>query len=457
MENIARDHRLALTEPPGYDIFFDNHGGSVKKPTRQPLQIWSHKKTFEDFLMMDTTSKPLALELEARSATKTADEGLEVSITVFVPRNASLEIKTSQRASDPVPLARSAKGLRNTGELRVTLPIKTPTGTVYMLPAIIGRTAVFGIIFNKEGTYIPELEDHAITAKDLFENGLFSGRLRRKYKEMGLLYMEADSALLPELERHEKKKQGPRRKKRPRDEGEVIVLSSDDDEQGCPARGSDQGHQKLRSVKASAVNHSISPSPEVRALTIPRVSNFDAIPNRHIRMLRQAITFPRRSGLSPCLVTRQPLQRNLLPNRLLPRENRPRYGIPIHSRTLSRIPNRGKRSSTAIRSRQQWILPIYLDWRSVYLSYKPTISLELSRRRSGFCRKSRKYLIITSSQKLCWSLANLCWNLGRTVQIVKIVNQDGYKRKEWAMARQMMTDLLPPKIQVRMSMISCML
>lgn len=222
---------------------------------------------------MDTKSKPLALEIEAKSGTETVDEGLEVSITVFVPLDASLEIKTSQRKNDAAPLAGSVKGLRNTGELKVKLPVKSPTGTVYMLSAIIGRTAIFGFILNKQGTYVSELEEHTVTARDLFENGLFSGRLRQKYTEMGLLYVEVDSALLPGLECHERKKQGPRRKKRTRDEGEVIVLSSDDDEQGRPVRGSDQGHQKLPSAKASAVRHFISPSPEV---------NFDVIPSRHV-------------------------------------------------------------------------------------------------------------------------------------------------------------------------------
>lgn len=231
---------------------------------------------------MDTKSKPLALEIEAKSGTKEVDQGLEVSITVFVPLNASLEIKTSQGKNDPAPLARSMKGLRNTGELKVTLPVKSPVGIVYMLSAIIARTAIFGFIFNEKGTYIPELEGHTITARDLFENGMFSGRLREKYTEMGLLYMEVDSALLPELERHEEKKQGPRRKKRTRDEREVIVLSSDDDEQGCPVRGSVQAHQKLPLAKASAVGHSIPPSLEVRALTVPRVSNFDVVPSRRV-------------------------------------------------------------------------------------------------------------------------------------------------------------------------------
>ena len=191
--------------------------------------------------MIDTKSKPLTLEIEAKSGTETVDQGLEVSITVFVPLNASLEIKTSQRKNDPAPLARSVKRLRNTGELKVTLPVKSPTGTVYMLSAIIGRTAIFGFIFNKQGTFVSKLEEDTVTARDLFENGLFSGRLRQKYTEMGLLYVEVDSALLPELERHEKKKEGPQRKKRTH-EDEVIVLSSDDDEQGCPDRGPDQAH-----------------------------------------------------------------------------------------------------------------------------------------------------------------------------------------------------------------------
>lgn len=208
MENVARDHRLALTEPPRYDIFFNNHKGSVKRPTKRPLRIWSHNSTFEHFLTMDTKAKPLALEIEAKSGTWTVDDGLEVSITVFVPLNTSLEIKTSQRKNDPAPLARSMKGLRDTGELKVTLPVKSPTGTVYMLSAIIGRTAVFGFIFNKQGTYVPDLEGHTVTAGDLFEHGMFFGRLKRKYTAMGLLYMEVDSALLPELERHEEKKQG---------------------------------------------------------------------------------------------------------------------------------------------------------------------------------------------------------------------------------------------------------
>jgi hypothetical protein len=53
--------------------------------------------------MMNTNSKLLALELEAKSESKTADEGLEVSITVFVPLNASHEIKTSQRANNLAP------------------------------------------------------------------------------------------------------------------------------------------------------------------------------------------------------------------------------------------------------------------------------------------------------------------------------------------------------------------
>lgn len=256
MENVARDHRLALTEPPRYDIFFDNHKGSVKNPTSRPLQIWSRDSTFEHYFMMDTKSKPLVLELEAKSGTKTVSKGLELSITLYVPRTASLEIKTSQRKNDPAPLARSTKGLKDTGKLKMTLPIESLTGTVYMLSAIIGRTAVFGFIFNKQGTYVPDLEEHTVTARDLFEHGMFSGRLRQKYTEMGLLYMEVDSALLPELERHEKKKQGPRGKKRTRDEHErdVIVLSSDDDEQGWPVRGSDQAHQKLPSAKASAVS-----------------------------------------------------------------------------------------------------------------------------------------------------------------------------------------------------------
>lgn len=267
---------------------------------------------------MDTKAKPLALEIEAKSGTWTVDDGLEVSITVFVPLNTSLEIKTSQRKNDPAPLARSMKGLRDTGELKVTLPVKSPTGTVYMLSAIIGRTAVFGFIFNKQGTYVPDLEGHTVTARDLFEHGMFSGRLKRKYTEMGLLYMEVDSALLPELERHEEKKQGPRRKKRTRDEREVIVLSSDDDEQGCPVRGSDQAHQKLPSAKASAVSYFISPSPEVRALTVPRASNFDVIPSRRVPILRQSIFNPRRSGLSLCLMVLQPLQEARLPNQFVP-------------------------------------------------------------------------------------------------------------------------------------------
>jgi hypothetical protein len=258
---------------------------------------------------MDTKAKPLALKIEAKSGTWTVDDGLEVSITVFVPSNTSLEIKTSQAKNDPAPLARSMKGLRDTGELKITLPIEFPTGTVYMLSAIIGRTAVFGFIFNKQGTDVPDLEEHTVTAGDLFEHGMFSGRLRQKYTEMGLLYMEVDSALLPELERHEKKKQGPRRKKRTRDEREreVIVLSSDDDEQGCPVRGSDQAHQKLPSAKASAVSYFISPSPEVRALTVPRASNFDVIPSCRVPILRKSISIPRRSGLSLCLVVLQPL------------------------------------------------------------------------------------------------------------------------------------------------------
>lgn len=231
---------------------------------------------------MDTKSKPLALEIEAKSGTRTVDEGLEVSVTVFVPLNTSVEIKTLQRENDPAPLARSTRGLRNTGELKVTLPVESPTGTVYMLSAIIARTAIFGFIFNKKGTYIPELEGHTVTARDLFENGMFSGRLRQRYTEMGLLYMEVDSALLPELKHHEMEKQGPQGMKRTRDESEVIVLSSDDDEQGCPVRGSDQGHQKLPSAKASAVSHFISPSPEVRALTVPRASNFGVVPSRRV-------------------------------------------------------------------------------------------------------------------------------------------------------------------------------
>lgn len=269
---------------------------------------------------MDTKSKPLALELKARSATKTVSKGLELSITLYVPLNASLEIKISQGKNDPAPLALSTKGLKDTGKLKVTLPIESPIGTVYMLSAIIARTAICGFIFNKKGTYIPELEEDTVTARDLFENGLFSGRLRQKYTEMGLLYMEVDSALLPELERHEKKKQGPRRKKRTRDEHEreVIVLSSDDDEQGCPVRGSDQAHQKLPSAKASAVSYFISPSPEVRALTVPRASNFDVIPSRRVPILRQSIFIPRRSGLSLCLMVLQPLQEARLPNRFVP-------------------------------------------------------------------------------------------------------------------------------------------
>ncbi|GAB7336739.1 hypothetical protein MBLNU13_g10837t2 [Cladosporium sp. NU13] len=251
MENVARDHRLALTEPPGYDIFFDNHKGSVKKPNSRPLQIWSRDSTFKHYFMMDTNSKPLVLELKARSGTKTVSKGLELSITLYVPRIASLEIKTSQSTNDPAPLARSTKGLKHTGKLEVTLPIESSFGTVYMVSAIIARTAVFGLIFNKEGTYVPELEGYTITARDIFENGIFSGRLRQEYTEMGLLYMEVESALLPELERYEIEKQGPRGTKHPRDESEIIVLSSDDDEQGCPVRGFDQGYQKLPSAKTS--------------------------------------------------------------------------------------------------------------------------------------------------------------------------------------------------------------
>jgi hypothetical protein len=234
-------------------------------------------------MTMDTKSKPLALELEANSGTKAVDEGLEVSITVFVPLDASHEIKTTQRDNDPVPLARSVKGLKNTGDLKVTLPIKSPTGTVYMLSAIIGRTAIFGFILNKEGTYVPELEDHAVTARDLFENGMFSGRLRRKYTDMGLLYVEVDSALLPELQRHEKEKQRLRRTKRTRDEAELIVISSDDDdEQVYPVRGASQEPQKLPLAKVSVVSHSISPSPEVRALTVLRPRKFDVTPSRRV-------------------------------------------------------------------------------------------------------------------------------------------------------------------------------
>jgi hypothetical protein len=176
----------------------------------------------------------------------------------------------------------------------------------------------FGFILNKQGSYVPELEKDTVTARDLFENGLFSGRLRQKYTEMGLLYVEVDSVLLPELERHERKKQGPRRKKRTHDEPEVIVLSSDDDEQGCPVRGSDQAHQKLPSAKASAVSYFISPSPEVRTLTVPRASKFDVIPSRRVPTLRQSISIPRRSGLSLCLMVLQPLQEARLPNRFVP-------------------------------------------------------------------------------------------------------------------------------------------
>jgi hypothetical protein len=76
MENIARDHRLALAEPPRYDIFSDNHRGSVKKLIRRTLQIWSRNSIFEHCLMMSTKSKLLALELEAKSESKTVDEGL---------------------------------------------------------------------------------------------------------------------------------------------------------------------------------------------------------------------------------------------------------------------------------------------------------------------------------------------------------------------------------------------
>ncbi|GAB7336749.1 hypothetical protein MBLNU13_g10844t1 [Cladosporium sp. NU13] len=204
---------------------------------------------------MDTNSKPLVLELKARYGTKTVSKGLELSITLYVPRTASLEIKTKQTIHDPAPLALSTKGLEDTGILKVTLPIESSIGTVCMLSATVARTAIFGFVFNKKGTHVPELEGDTITARDLFDNGMFSGRLREEYTKMGLLYMEVESALLPELERHEKEKQGPRGTKRTRDEIEVIEvieLSSDDDQQECPVRGFDQGYQKLPSAKASA-------------------------------------------------------------------------------------------------------------------------------------------------------------------------------------------------------------
>ncbi|GAB7336750.1 hypothetical protein MBLNU13_g10845t1 [Cladosporium sp. NU13] len=261
MENIARDHRLALTEPPRRD------------------------SNFKHYFMMDTNSKPLVLELKARYGTKTVSKGLELSITLYVPRTASLEIKTKQTIHDPAPLALSTKGLEDTGILKVTLPIESSIGTVCMLSATVARTAIFGFVFNKKGTHVPELEGDTITARDLFDNGMFSGRLREEYTKMGLLYMEVESALLPELERHEKEKQGPRGTKRTRDEIEVIEvieLSSDDDQQECPVRGFDQGYQKLPSAKASAVSHFISPSPEARALTVSRASNYGIIPSRRV-------------------------------------------------------------------------------------------------------------------------------------------------------------------------------
>lgn len=134
-------------------------------------------------------------------------EFLQLAPSTYIPQNASIKIKTVRGKNDPAPLARSKKGLEDTGELTVRLPMKSLKATVYMCFAIIGRIALFGCVSNERGDYVPALEEYTVTAKDVLENGIFSGRLNPKYRDMGLQYMEVGSAVLPEIERQGKKKE----------------------------------------------------------------------------------------------------------------------------------------------------------------------------------------------------------------------------------------------------------
>lgn len=275
LESIARNHRLALTEPPRYDIYLENYKGTTKKPVGRPLLIWSKGNTFQDFLQLATESKPIVFECEAQ----TMDKDLEMSFEVYIPKDADVTIKTTKGKYDPAPLARSRKGLKSTGKLDVTLPNHSMAATVYVYFAIIGQTMVFGCVRHPEGTYVPELEGS--TAKDIFENGVLSGRLKKKYRDQGLLYMDVGSAALPVAERGKEEKQKvPKRKRTGSPSRQKIIEISDncddDDEQDDIVESTDE---EPRRRNESGVRLIVPYPPEACALTLHSLSDVDATPS----------------------------------------------------------------------------------------------------------------------------------------------------------------------------------
>ncbi|KAM0714168.1 hypothetical protein Q7P37_010317 [Cladosporium fusiforme] len=190
LDSIARNPQLAITEAPGYDIFLMNHKADPRKIIKRPLQIWDKETSYERFLELATESKPLIFELEDSEMC----DGLEVSFELFIPRN-NRKIRKRKGPYDPAPVALNLRNLKTTGTFVAKFEISCSSATIYVYRAFFGRTFIFGCVYREDGEGVSELDQRR--AQDIFDGGIFFGRLKPEYQNKGLLCKEFGSVTLP--------------------------------------------------------------------------------------------------------------------------------------------------------------------------------------------------------------------------------------------------------------------
>jgi hypothetical protein len=206
--------------------------------------LWDHSTS--------KLTSPIIYNLSVEGETDQVINELTASFEVFVPQNARGKVATRKFRTEPVRTAYSTKHLKSTGKYDVALPIAASQASIYIFAAIFGQALHFGILYRKDGLQIPELETKLSDA-NVFEGGLFSGRLKEQYLTNEFGYNEAARVVLSRADpSYVTSKQLPKTKLRRPNKVTIIEVSDDTGEEDTDDKSvpkSASGEKRKRGIK----------------------------------------------------------------------------------------------------------------------------------------------------------------------------------------------------------------
>jgi hypothetical protein len=222
-----KNPELATTDRMPCNVFL--HNEDALSSNMRPLLIFQKGVTLQSSHFL-----PLKIFLKAETTGSEVPTELTASFEIYLETDPSRPVKTRKRTIDPAPTADSLEGLQSTGSCRVDLPIPAMEATTYLCRERISCTLVFVILYLQTGEAVPELENAPYD--EIFEGGIFSGRLKKHLRDRGIAYHEAARVFLPAEEpRNFAERSSPRKRLRlssKQHEKEATVVVVDDSDCG---------------------------------------------------------------------------------------------------------------------------------------------------------------------------------------------------------------------------------